>query len=73
MKRLDRELASENISCLSIHPGELNNQFVAEMIPPRLHRPIQPLLRLFLLNASEGARTCLYAASSKEVDEQSLR
>jgi NAD(P)-dependent dehydrogenase (short-subunit alcohol dehydrogenase family) len=73
MKRLARDLAKENISCLAIHPGELDNRFVEKMMPPLLYPYLRALLRLVLLNEEEGARTCLYAAASREVDRRSLQ
>ncbi|UZJ56961.1 hypothetical protein CBS101457_006281 [Exobasidium rhododendri] len=73
MKRLNTELREHNISCLAIHPGELNNNFVQEMIPKPLYPYIRSVLKYLLLDEKEGARTCLYAATSKDVDDQSLR
>lgn len=73
MKRLARDLAKENISCLAIHPGELDNRFVEKMMPPLLYPYMRSLLHWVLLNEEEGARTCLYAAASREVDQHSLQ
>lgn len=73
MKRLDRDLAKENISCIALHPGELDNRFVERMMPVLLYPYIRSVLRAVLLNEQEGARTCLFAATSQAVDERSLR
>jgi len=73
MKHLDRDLAKENISCIAVHPGEVDNRFVERMMPTSLYPYMRSLLRLVLLNEDEGARTCLFAATSQEVDRRSLR
>lgn len=73
IKRLNWEVGNENISCLAVHPGELNNLFTQTMIPPSLHPLMLPLLKLFLLNEYEGARACLFAATAKEIDERAWR
>lgn len=43
------------------------------MVPSRLYPLLRTPLRLVLLDESEGARTCLFAATSKQVDDRSWR
>ncbi|PWN34825.1 NAD(P)-binding protein, partial [Meira miltonrushii] len=83
--RLNRELQALdsdrpggcNIACVSLHPGEINNDFVQRNFLREVSRfhilklaqSYPAILRLVLLNAMEGARTCLFAATSSQIDK----
>lgn len=66
-----------NIACISLHPGEINNDFVQRNFLREVSRfhilklaqSYPAILQLVLLNAMEGARTCLFAATSSQIDK----
>lgn len=83
--RLNRELQALdsdrqggcNIACISLHPGEINNNFVQRNFLREVSRfhilklaqNYPAILQVVLLNAIEGARTCLFAATSTQIDK----
>lgn len=70
-----------NIRCIALHPGEINNEFVQRHFVDSANRlgmlsfvgKVRPLLRFFLLNAREGARTCLYASTASDIDDKDMQ
>lgn len=81
-ERLQMTLRNENIACLAVHPGELNNSFVLDHFFSKIQAwrfsylilPIIKKVLLFvLLDEHEGARTCLFAATASEIDQRQLQ
>ncbi|ORY88786.1 hypothetical protein BCR35DRAFT_301118 [Leucosporidium creatinivorum] len=72
---LQKQLAAENIRCLSVHPGLVHSELTRGVIQGS--RLFGSLIRwgssLLAMSTFEGAKTQLYAATSPEVDEKDLK
>lgn len=74
---------NDDVACLALHPGEINNEFVTRNFTASVHawtrgtawleQVLKRIIAFVLLDTREGARTCLFAATSREVDERRWR
>ena len=62
---LGRRLAGTGVTTYALHPG-----VVATGIWRVLPRPLDGLVKLFMIDSEEGARTTLYCATAEEVAQQ---
>ena len=62
---LGRRLAGTGVTTYALHPG-----VVATGIWRVLPRPLDGLVKLFMIDSEEGARTTLYCATAEEVSAQ---
>ncbi len=65
---LARRLAGTGVTTYSLHPG-----VVASEIWREAPWPIRPVMKLFMLSNEEGARTPLYCATARELENVSGR
>ncbi len=61
-KELARRLAGSRVTTYALHPGA-----VASNIWRAIPRPVQWVMKLFMLSNEEGARTPLYCATAPEL------
>ncbi|PWN87527.1 NAD(P)-binding protein [Acaromyces ingoldii] len=72
-RKLSSDLSNENIACLALHPGEIDNDFVHRMLPwTQYNRYLAAIIKAILIDSRQGALTGLFAATAKEVDEKRL-
>jgi dehydrogenase/reductase SDR family protein 13 len=62
---LGRRLAGTGVSTYALHPG-----VVATNVWRSLPRPLDALVKLFMIDSEEGAKTTLYCATSDAVAHQ---
>lgn len=60
------------IRCISLHPGEVLTD-VVRSLPPIMQIMYKWFMGIFLLTPSQGARSSVYAATSHDLDSQSLK